>query len=155
MKRTFVLLALCASVAVPVAAVGQPGRAAATRSAMMEKMRADAKAAAYAALTPGARDRGHGIVAQVTAGSSTRVPPAGQIDALLTPDEQKAILAAADKSRRAMRDRNGGRRWASAARSRSAAPEAGGSDGFTGRPLPADGLVIARTDAFADATGPE
>jgi hypothetical protein len=69
----------------------------------MEKLRADAKASAYAALTPAHAASVQGIVAQVAAGTLDRRAAAGQIDALLSPDEAKAVLAAETKSRAAMR----------------------------------------------------
>jgi hypothetical protein len=107
MKRLFVLLALCASVAAPVAAYAQPappmdGGPSPEQRATMEKLRTDAKAAAYGVLTPAHASAVTAIVAQVAAGTLDRRAAGRQIDALLTPDEQKAVLAAADKSRRAM-----------------------------------------------------
>jgi hypothetical protein len=108
MKRLIGLLFLCACAAVPAAVFAQPappmqGGPSADQRAMMEKMRLDAKAAAYNALTPAHASGVTAIVAQVAAGTLDRRAAAGQIDALLSPDEQKAVLAAADKSRRAMR----------------------------------------------------
>lgn len=109
MKSLLVVLALCATVALPVAAsaqAGPPGMGgppSAQQRAAMEKLRADAKASAYAALTPGHATSVQGIVAQVAAGSLDRRAAAAQIDALLTPDEAKAVLAAEAKSRAAMR----------------------------------------------------
>jgi len=102
MKRSLVLLVLCASVAVPVAAFGQPAGPP-PNQAMMEKMRADAKAAAYSALTPAHATAVTALIAQVAAGTLDPRAAGGQIDALLTPDEQKAVLAAGAKSRQAMR----------------------------------------------------
>src|SRR5579862_8309696 len=103
MKRVFVLIALCASVSVPMAACAQPAPPTADQRAAYEKMRADAKTAAYATLTPAHAAGVNAIVAQVAAGTLDRRAAAGKIDALLTPDESKAVLAAADKSRAAMR----------------------------------------------------
>jgi hypothetical protein len=108
MKRLLVLLALCASVAVPLAAFAQPappmqGGPSPEQRAMMEKMRTDAKAAAYSTLTPAHASAVTAIVAQVAAGTLDRRAAGRQIDAMLTPDEQRAVLAAADKSRAAMR----------------------------------------------------
>jgi hypothetical protein len=108
MKRLLVLLALCASVAVPLAASAQPGPPvqggpSPDQRAMMEKMRLDAKAAAYSALTAAHAASVTDIVAQVAAGTLDRRTAGDRIDALLTPDEQKAVSAAADKSRSAMR----------------------------------------------------
>jgi hypothetical protein len=114
MKRLLVLLALCASVAAPVAALAQAapppqGGPSPEQRAQMEKMRIDAKTAGYAALTPAHATAVTAIVAQVAAGTLDRREAGRQIDALLTADEQKAVLAAADKSRHAMMDAMGGR----------------------------------------------
>jgi hypothetical protein len=92
MKRLLVLLALCASVAVPVGVLAQSappsqGGPSPDQRAMMEKLRADAKAAAYSALTPAHAGAVTSIVAQVTAGTLDRRAAGTQIDALLTPDE--------------------------------------------------------------------
>ena len=54
-------------------------------------------------LTPAHAAAVTAIVAQVVAGSLDRRAAGAQIDALLTPVEQKAVLAASDKSRAAMR----------------------------------------------------
>lgn len=74
----------------------------------MEKARADAKVAAYQALTPAHVTSVNAIVAQVTAGTLDRRAAAGQIDALLTANEKTAVMAAADKSFAAMRAMRGG-----------------------------------------------
>ena len=109
MKRLFAVLALCGTVVLPVAAsaqAGPPGMGgppSPQQQAAMEKLRADAKASAYAALTPAHAASVQGIVAQVAAGTLDRRAAAGQIDALLSPDEAKAVLAAETKSRAAMR----------------------------------------------------
>ncbi len=103
MKRVFVLLALCASVSVPAAAFAQPAPPTADQRAAFDKMRADAKTSAYATLTPAHAASVTAIVSQVAAGTLDRRAASKQIDALLTPDESKAVLAAADKSRAAMR----------------------------------------------------
>ena len=103
MKRALVALALCACVAVPLVAQGQPSGPSPDQRAMMDKMRADSKTATYAALTPAHAAAVTGIVAQVVAGSVDGHAAAKQIDALLTPDEQKVVMAAAEKSRSAMR----------------------------------------------------
>jgi hypothetical protein len=111
MKRPLLFLALCAIVALPVAAFGQagppPGVQGASPSpeqrAAMEKARADAKVAAYAALTPAHRDRVTAIIADVAAGKTAPRDAAKLIDDVLTPDEQKAVRDVAQASRRAMR----------------------------------------------------
>jgi hypothetical protein len=110
MKRSLLLLALCATVAVPVAAFGQAGPPgmqggppSATDRAAMEKARADAKAAAYLALTPAHKERVTAIVADVVAGKTDPRAAAKLIDDVLTPDEQKAVRDAEQASRQAMR----------------------------------------------------
>lgn len=110
MKRLLTVLALCGTVVLPVAALAQagpPGMGGAPPSpqqqAAMEKLRADAKASAYGALTPAHATGVQAIVAQVAAGTLDRRAAAGRIDALLTPDEAKAVLGAEAKSRAAMR----------------------------------------------------
>lgn len=75
---------------------------------MMEKLRADAKAAAYEALTPAHATAVTAIVAHVAGGALDRRAAGKQIDALLTPDERKAVLAVAEKSRKAMMAAMGG-----------------------------------------------
>jgi hypothetical protein len=115
MKRLLVLGSLCVLVAAPAAAFAQqsppPGMGAppsAQQLAAMEKARADAKVAAYAALSPAHAASVNAIIAQVAAGSLKRKAAGSQIDALLSPDEQKAVLAAAAKSRDTMREVMGG-----------------------------------------------
>ena len=113
MKRLLILLALCASVTVPAAALAQagPGPGAPPspqQRAAMEKMRADAKTAAYGALTPVHRDRVTAIIADVTAGKQDARAAAKLIDDVLTPDEQKAVRDAAEASFRARRAAMGG-----------------------------------------------
>jgi hypothetical protein len=108
MKRMLVLLALCATVAAPAVALGQQGPPMGNpptpeQRAAMEKARADAKAAVYNALTPAHVAGVTAIMAKVTAGTLDRRAASAQIDALLTPDETKAVLAAGARARSAMR----------------------------------------------------
>jgi hypothetical protein len=108
MKRMLMLIALCATVAVPAVALAQAGPGpggppSPEQRAMMEKLRADAKASAYNALTPAHRDRVTAIVADVAAGKQDRAAAVKQIDDLLTPDEQKAVRDAAEAAFRARR----------------------------------------------------
>jgi len=116
MKRMLAVLALGAVFAVPLAAFGQMGPGPGMggppptpqQQAAMEKARADAKAAAYAALTPAHATSVQAIVAQVTAGTLDRRAAVTQIDALLSPDEAKGVLAVDAKSRAQMRAALGG-----------------------------------------------
>jgi hypothetical protein len=108
MKRMLVLLGLCATVAVPVAAfaqAGPPGMQPPTpeQRAMMDKARADAKTAAYLNITPAHAERVNAIIADVAAGKRDPREAAKLIDDVLTPDEQKAVRDAEQASRSAMR----------------------------------------------------
>jgi hypothetical protein len=90
MKRALVILALCASVGMPVVALGQPAPSTPSPElrSMMEKIHAEAKMAAYAALTPAHAASVTSIAAQVAAGTLDPRSAEKQIDALLTTDEQ-------------------------------------------------------------------
>jgi len=103
MKRAFVVFAFCALAAAPGVAFGQPSGPAPEQRDALDKAHADAKAAAYAVLTAPHVASVSAIAAQVAAGSLDRRAASGQIDALLTPTEAKAVLAAAVSSRKAMR----------------------------------------------------
>jgi hypothetical protein len=110
MKRLWMVFALCGLAVFPAVASAQSGPPpgmggppSPQQQAAMEKARADGKAAAYAVLSPAHATSVNAIVAQVTAGTLDRRAAGGQIDALLTPDEQKGVLAAAAKARDAMR----------------------------------------------------
>ncbi|HEY5349081.1 MAG TPA: hypothetical protein VIJ64_05085 [Candidatus Lustribacter sp.] len=121
MKRVLVLLALCASIAVPGAAFGQMGPGMRTppspeQRALMDKAHADAKAAAYLALTPAHRERVAAVAAAVAAGTTDRRAAAKLIDDMLAPNEQKAVTDAAVKSCVAMRAAMGAPAPAEAAR---------------------------------------
>jgi hypothetical protein len=135
MKRLWMLCSLCALTLLPAAAFAQEGPPgmggppSPQQQAAMEKIRTDAKAAAYAALSPAHAASVNAIVAQVAAGTLDRRAAGGQIDALLTPDEAKGVLAAAAKSRDAMRAAMGG----------AAGPPPGGPPPGAGAPPPAGG----------------
>ncbi|MBV9440719.1 MAG: hypothetical protein JOZ24_12065 [Candidatus Eremiobacteraeota bacterium] len=110
MKRTAIVAAFALSVFGPAAALAQPnpappvngGPSADARAAMM-KARDDARVAAYAALSADHRTKVQAIIDQVNAGKLTDPRGAAQqIDAILTPDESKAVLAQHDKLRAAM-----------------------------------------------------
>jgi hypothetical protein len=116
MKRLLLLLALCATVAAPVAVLaqagppgpGMQGPPSAEARAMMDKARADAKTAAYLGLSQAHKDRVTAIIADVVAGTRDPRAAAKLIDDVLTPDEQKGVWDAAETSRRAMRTAMGG-----------------------------------------------
>ena len=72
----------------------------------MQKTRDDTRAAAFNDLAPTHRAQVQSIVDRLNAGSLSDLRAvAQQIDALLTPDEAKAVLAERDKMREAMRAR--------------------------------------------------
>jgi len=104
MNKALVILALCASVVMPVVASAQtaPPTPSPELRSMMEKLHAQAKMAAYAGLTPAHAAAVNALVAKIAAG--TLNPRAGtqQIDDLLTADEDKTVLVAARKQREAM-----------------------------------------------------
>src|ERR1700677_1003485 len=99
MKRLLVLGTLWVLFALPAAAFAQqsppPGMGGPPPSpqqlAAMEKARADAKAAAYAALSPAHAASVNAIVAQIAAGTLKRRAAGDQIDALLSPDEEGRV----------------------------------------------------------------
>jgi hypothetical protein len=70
---------------------------------MMEKIHAEAKMAAFAALTPAHAASVTSITGQVVIGTLDPRSAGKQIDGLLTTDETKAVLAAEQKSRDSMR----------------------------------------------------
>lgn len=69
---------------------------------MMEKVHAEAKTAAYAALTSAHAANVLALVSQVAAGSLDPRTAEQQIDALLTSDEKKSLRTAAETARHAM-----------------------------------------------------
>jgi hypothetical protein len=111
MNRWLIALALSAGIAVPVAVIAQQqGQAPPMRQApspemrsQMQKIFADAKTGALAALSADHRTRVQSIVGQVNAGTLDRRAASQQIDELLTPNEKTAISALSQKSRDEMR----------------------------------------------------
>jgi len=100
------VIATSLMMAVPFAALGQPGPGAgpgpgpmATPSAEMrakiDALGAQAKTEGYAALSPEHRAHVQAIVAKVTSGALDPRSAEQQIDALLSPDETKAVLGIA------------------------------------------------------------
>ena len=100
MKSFFTVLLVAAGLSVPLAALAQsppPGPPPQMR-AMMDQLHATAKTNAYNALTPDHRTQVQAIVAQVAAGTIGPRDASTKIDALLTPDEQKAVSAVEQKT---------------------------------------------------------
>ena len=120
MKRALILVALCTSLGLPAAVSAQAGppgspgmmpgadRPSPALRAAMEKAHAEAKAAAFAALTPAHAASVQSLIGAVAVGSLDRRAAAAQIDALLTADEKSAITAAAEKAFRTMHAAMGG-----------------------------------------------
>jgi hypothetical protein len=105
MKRALVIVALTASVFMPVVAFAQPAPSTPSPElrSMMEKIHAEAKMAAYAAIAPAHVASVNSITAKVAAGTLDPRSAGKQIDELLTTDEQNAVLAASQKARENMR----------------------------------------------------
>ncbi|HZO92403.1 MAG TPA: hypothetical protein VFB22_01425 [Candidatus Baltobacteraceae bacterium] len=105
--------ALAAAIPFAVLAQGAPppgpaqsGGAGGERWSEMQKARDDARAAAFNDIGPAHRAQVQSIVDRVNAGSLTDLQAAAQqIDAILTPDEAKAVLAEHRKAYEAMRAR--------------------------------------------------
>jgi len=99
-------------------------------TATMDKIHAAAKTSAYGALTPDHRAKVQAIVDQVKAGTVTPRDGGAQIDALLTPDEKTAVLAASKKAHEDMR---------AAMSAAGYGPPDGGGGGPPGGPPPGAG----------------
>lgn len=102
MRKALAIVALAAGLVVPVVAFAQPAPSNSPSPelrSMMDKVRAEAKTAAFATLTPARAASVTTIVSQVSAGSLDPRKAAEQIDGMLTGDESKAVMAAAAKSR--------------------------------------------------------
>src|SRR5260370_19893208 len=100
MKMKVALLALGLAAAIPLAAAadqaagpGAGGGSPETR-AQFERARTEARTAVFADLSADHRAQVQAIVDKVNAGTLTNLrDAANQIDAILTPDETKAVLA--------------------------------------------------------------
>jgi hypothetical protein len=112
MKNFLFALAFALGVLSPIAAVAQagPGPGPADRQApppevraKLERIRSDAKTAAFAALSADHRTAVQGIVDSVTAGTVDARAAARKIDDVLSSDEKSAVGAVAQKSRADMR----------------------------------------------------
>ena len=106
MKRIVFALALALGVAPLVAAAqGAPGGGPPPEMrAKMEQMRGDAKTASYNALSGDHRMKVQAIVDKFNSGSlADPRDAASQIDAILAPDETKAVLTQRQSMREAMR----------------------------------------------------
>jgi hypothetical protein len=98
MKMRLSLLALGLAAAIPLAAAAEPAAPAGDGSpemrAQFERDRAETRTAVFADLSADHRAQVQAIVDKVNAGTlSNPLDAARQIDAILTPDEAKAVLA--------------------------------------------------------------
>jgi hypothetical protein len=107
MKLPLSVLALAVAMAMPLTACAQVNAQSGGPSpefrAKMEQVRSDSKTAAFNDLSPDHRAKVQAIVDQINAGKLTDIRGAvQQVDAILTPDESKAVLAERDKMMTAM-----------------------------------------------------
>ncbi|MDB5039600.1 MAG: hypothetical protein JWN27_326 [Candidatus Eremiobacteraeota bacterium] len=100
MKTKFSLLAFGLAAAIPLAVAAEPatgpgaGAGAPETRAQIERARTEARTAVFADLSADHRAQVQAIVDKLNAGTLTNpVDAAKQIDAILTPDETKAVLA--------------------------------------------------------------
>jgi hypothetical protein len=105
MKRSLLALTIAVCAGSPLIALAQPGPGSddmgpppAVR-AKMDAIGAQAKAASYAVLTPEHRAAVDAILAKVRAGTLEPRAAGTQIDALLTPEETKAVMDVAVETR--------------------------------------------------------
>jgi hypothetical protein len=105
MKKTLTVLALIAATGVPLAACAQQSSAAdGGPPPAIQQARAAAKTAAFNDLSAADRTKVQAIIDQVNNGQLTDLRAAAQqIDAAISPDESKAVLAERDKLMQAMR----------------------------------------------------
>ena len=104
MRKALAIAAIGLTLALPAAAFAQPAPPSPSPElrSMMEKVHAEARTAAYAALTPAHAASVTALTSQVAAGTLDRRAAEKQIDTLLTSDERKAVMAAGLKSRHVM-----------------------------------------------------
>ena len=148
--RTIVLaltLLLCMA---PVAAAAQgfPGMTP-EQQAQVQTLRDTAKTSSFNALSADHRTKVQAIVTQFNSGSVSIADAVTQIDAVLTPDESKAVIAAGQTMRDGMRkmyeDANGG----SPPPGRQGRPP--GAGGGQGRRRPDAGRILLQLAASPDA----
>ncbi|MEA2666509.1 MAG: hypothetical protein QOI11_3453 [Candidatus Eremiobacteraeota bacterium] len=110
MKLSPSLLVLALAAAMPLSACAQTAQAQSQDGpppavrAQMQQARDNAKTAAFNALSADHRARVQSVVDGISNGTQTDLRAAAtQIDGILTPDEQKAVLAERDKMMQTMR----------------------------------------------------
>ncbi len=147
--RTILFVLSLALFAAPVAASSQgfPGMTP-EMQAQVQALRDTAKATSFNALSADHRSKVQAIISNFNSGSVAIADAATQIDAVLTPDESKAVIAAGQTMRDAMRkmrdDANGG----SPPPDRQGPPP-GASQGQ--RRAPDAGRILLQLAASADA----
>ena len=148
--RNIFLVLLFAACALPIAAPAQfmPNLTPEQQAQVMQ-VRADAKTASFNALSADHQTKVQAVITQFNNGSVAIADAATQIDAILTPDESKAVLDQGQKMRDATRkireSANGG------------SPPPGGMQGRSGgagqgqRRAPDAGRILLQIAASPDA----
>lgn len=152
--RTFLLALSLALLAAPVAASAQgfPGMTP-EMQAQMQSLRDTAKTTSFNALSADHRTKVQAIITNFNNGSVAIADAASQIDAILTPDESKAVIAAGQTLRAAMRDAMR-KAYADANGGASPPPRQGPPPGAAGqgqRRAPDAGRILLQVAASPDA----
>lgn len=102
--RNILLAFVLAAFAIPIAASAQfMPNLTPDQQAQLVQVRADAKTASYNALSADHRTKVQAVITQFDSGSLSMADAVTQIDAILTPDESKAVIDQGQKMRDAMR----------------------------------------------------
>jgi len=102
--RNIFLVLLFAACALPIAAPAQfmPNLTPEQQAQVMQ-LRADTKTASFKALSADHQTKVQAVITQFDSGSVSMTDAVTQIDAILTPDESKAVIAQSQSMRDAMR----------------------------------------------------
>ncbi|HET9393491.1 MAG TPA: hypothetical protein VFO29_08265 [Candidatus Rubrimentiphilum sp.] len=144
--RNIFLVLLFAVCALPVAAPAQfMPTLTPDQQAQVMKLRADTKTASFNALSADHQTKVQAVITQFDSGSVSMPDAITQIDAILTPDESKAVIAQSQQMRDAMRkifeSANGG------------SPPSGPPGGGQGQPrrAPDAGRILLQLGASPEA----
>lgn len=144
--RNIFLVLLFAACALPVAAPAQfMPNLTPDQQAQVMKLRADTKTASFKALSADHLTKVQAVITQFNSGSVTMADATTQIDAILSPDESKAIIAQSqqmrDAARKIFESANGG------------SPPPGPPGGGQGPPrrAPDAGRILLQLGASPDA----
>ena len=147
--RNIFLVLLFAACALPIAAPAQfMPNLTPDQQAQVMKLRADSKTASFNALSADHQTKVQAVITQFDNGSLSIADAVTQIDAIVTPDESKAVIAESQQMRDAMRkifeSANGG------------SPPPGGMQGRSGggqgqRRAPDAGRILLQLGASPDA----